>query len=82
MQSIRWIRHVLVNGTPCALEVMVGTQRMGDHCYARLNQDPEMWFSPASETRDEIVAEGRQLLYQRLAGAEIQNLDGTPYNWD
>jgi len=82
MPSIRWIRNVTVNGVRCTLEIMVGMQRIADRCYVRINQEPELWFTPVSDSRDELVKEAMQILYQRLQGAEVLNLDGTPFQWE
>ncbi|MDR2580403.1 MAG: hypothetical protein LBC85_05360 [Fibromonadaceae bacterium] len=82
MPSIRWIRNVTVNGVKCTLEVVVGMQHIADRCYVRINQEPELWFTPLSESRDEIVKEAMQILYQRLQGTEVLNLDGTPFQWE
>jgi hypothetical protein len=82
MPSIRWIRNVVVNGAKCSLEIMIGVQRIADRCYIRINQEPEMWFTPISDSRDEIVKEAMQILYQRLQGTAISNLDGTPFQWE
>ncbi|MCL2207938.1 MAG: hypothetical protein FWB90_07605 [Fibromonadales bacterium] len=82
MPSIRWIRYVIVNGVKCTLEIMVGMQRIADRCYVRINQEPELWFTPISESRDDVVKEAMQILYQRLQGSEILNLDGTPFQWE
>ncbi|MCL2281940.1 MAG: hypothetical protein FWC26_01320 [Fibromonadales bacterium] len=82
MPSIRWIRHVTVNGVKCTLEIMVGMQHIADRCYVRINQEPELWFTPISESRDEIVKEAMQILYQRLHDAEVLNLDGTSFLWE
>jgi len=82
MPSIRWIRNVTVNGSKCTLEIMVGVQHIADRCYVRINQEPELWFTPASDSRDEIVKEAMQILYQRLQGAEVLNSDGTPFQWE
>ncbi len=82
MASIRWIRNVTVNGSPCALEIMIGVQHIADRCYARINQDPEIWFAPVSESRNEVLAQGIQILWQRLQQADVRNLDGTAFSWE
>lgn len=82
MASIRWIRYVTVNGAKCTLEIMVGMQHIADRCYVRINQEPELWFTPIADSRDEIVAEAMQILYKRLEGAEVLNLEGTPFKWE
>lgn len=82
MPSIRWIRYVIVNGVKCTLEIMIGVQHIADRCYVRINQEPELWFTPISDSRDEIVKEAMQILYQRLQGAEVLNLDGTIFQWE
>jgi len=82
MPSIRWIRNVTVNGAKCTLEIMVGVQRIADRCYVRVNQEPELWFTPTADSRDEIVNEAMQILFKRLQGAEVLNLDGTPFQWE
>jgi hypothetical protein len=82
MPSIRWIRNVTVNGTNCTLEIMIGMQHIADRCYIRVNQEPELWFTPISDSRDDVVKEAVQILYQRLQGSEVLNLDGTPFQWE
>lgn len=82
MSSIRWIRNVVVSGKPCALEIMIGVQHIADRCYARINQEPEIWFSPQSELREEVLSQGMRILWQRLQGHDIVNLDGSPFQWE
>jgi hypothetical protein len=82
MPSIRWIRNVSVNGAKCTLEIMVGMQRIADRCYVRINQEPELWFVPISDSKDEVIREAMQILYQRLQGTEVLNSDGTPFQWE
>jgi hypothetical protein len=82
MPSIRWIRNVTVNGAKCTLEIVVGMQHIADRCYVRINHEPELWFNPSSESRDEIVREAMHILFQRLQGSEVLNLDGTPFQWE
>jgi len=82
MPSTRWIRNVTVNGSKCTLEIMFGVQRIGDRCYVRINQEPELWFTPVADSRDEIVNEAMQILFKRLQGSEVLNLDGTPFQWE
>lgn len=81
MRSIRWIQNVLIDGRPGALEVMVGVQTIADRCYVRVNQEPEFWFHPTSSVRQEIIAQGLELLRQQLANHQVTQLDGTPYTW-
>jgi hypothetical protein len=82
MPSFRWIRNVIVNGAKCSLEIVFGMQHIADRCYVRVDQEPELWFTPLSESRDDIVKEAMQILYQRLQGTEVLNLDGTPFQWE
>lgn len=82
MSSIRWIRNVTVNGQPCTLEIMIGVQHIADRCYARINQEPEIWFTAQSEFRDDVLAQGKQILWQRLQNVDTLNLDGTPFQWE
>jgi hypothetical protein len=82
MSSIRWIRNVTVNGTPCALEVMIGVQHIADRCYVRIGQEPEIWFVPQSEEREMVISQAVQILWQRLQNADVRNLDGTPFTWE
>lgn len=82
MSSIRWIRNVTVNGAPRALEIMIGVQHIADRCYARIDQEPEIWFAPRSESRDDVLAQGMQFLWLRLQDSDVRNLDGTPFQWE
>jgi len=61
---------------------MIGVQHIADRCYARINQEPEIWFSPQSELREEVLSQGMRILWQRLQGHDIVNLDGSPFQWE
>jgi hypothetical protein len=81
MSSIRWIRNVLIDGQASTIEIMLGAIKVGDRCYARINAEGEIWFTSMSESRSEIVSQGKELLQQALAGKSVQNPDGSDFNW-
>lgn len=79
--SIRWIRSVQVDGKPTTLEVLLGSAKIADKCYVRINQEDECWFHPASQDRDAILRQGIDLLKGRLQGRNIQASNGSAFLW-
>lgn len=79
--SIRWLRNIVVNGEKSALEVQIGDKKIGDKCYVRVNNEVEQWFANLATTRDDIIAQGIDLLKERLAGKTLTYPDGRPYDW-
>ncbi len=80
--SIRWIRNVLIDNEKSTIEIQVGDRKIGDKCYTRINQELEIWFENLHHDRNDIIAQGIDLLKRRLHGKNISNPDGSPYAWD
>jgi hypothetical protein len=79
--SLRWIRNVLVDGQKCTLEIQIGDRKIGDKCYTRLNTEVEMWFENIFDTRNDIIAQGIDILKKRLEQKQITYPDGRIYDW-
>ncbi len=79
--SIRWIRNVVVEGKPATLEVLLGDRTIADKCYIRLNKDEEIWFSPNTDNREEILLQGIDLLKNRLRGKNVLASNGSAFPW-
>jgi hypothetical protein len=79
--AIRWIRNVIIDGEKSTIEVQIGDTRIGDKCYTRVNSETERWFQNSSPVRDEIIAEGVDILRRRLASKNVTLPDGRPYDW-
>lgn len=79
--SIRWIRSVQVDGRPMTLEVMLGSSKIADKCYVRMNQDDEFWFHPSTERREAILQQGIEMLKQRLQGRQVNASNGSAFLW-
>ncbi len=80
--SLRWIRHVNVDGKATTLEVMLGNSRMADKCYVRIGSDDEFWFRPTTDTREAILDYGLLLLQEKLSGHHLTTPGGAPYHWN
>ena len=74
--AIRWIKNVNIDGVKGSLEIQLGDRKLGDKCYTRINADIEQWFDNISDTRDDIIAQGLDILRQRLAGRQVTILTG------
>jgi hypothetical protein len=79
--SIRWIRNVLLEGEKATLEIQLGDFRIGDKCYTRINNEVEQYFDNLNESRDDIVAQGLDILKRRLEGKTVTYPDGRDYDW-
>ncbi|MFP4163813.1 MAG: hypothetical protein ACLFQB_02255 [Chitinispirillaceae bacterium] len=79
--SIRWIRNVLIDGEKSTVEIQIGDKRIGDKCYTRVNEELEEWFENIYSTRDDIIAQGVDILKKRLDGKNITYPDGQTYDW-
>ena len=79
--SIRWIRNVIIDGQKSIIEVQIGDRRIGDKCYTRVNADTERWFENIYDNRDDIIAQGIDLLRKQLEGSQITYPDGNEYDW-
>lgn len=79
--SIRWFRNVIVDEVKSTIEIQIGDKKIGDKCYTRINQEVEAWFQNYHQERDDIIAQGIDILKRRLTNRTITNPDGTPYEW-
>jgi hypothetical protein len=79
--SIRWIRNVIIDGNKTTLEIQLGDKKIGDKCYTRTGTDMEEYFFNNGGTRDEIVAQGRDILKKRCKAMKITYPDGREYDW-
>jgi hypothetical protein len=79
--SIRWLRNVLIEGEKSTVEIQLGDRHIGDKCYARVNNEPERWFKNFFDSRDEIIAQGIDMLKQWLKGKAVTYPDGRDYDW-
>lgn len=79
--SIRWIRSVQVDGRPATLEVMLGSSKISDKCYVRLNGEDESWFHPRTDNREAVLQQGIDLLKTRLQGRQVTASNGSAFTW-
>jgi hypothetical protein len=79
--SIRWIKNIIVDGAKSMIEVQIGDRRIGDKCYTRLNTETESWFQNRSDNREEIIAQGIDILSKRLERKKVTYPDGRPFDW-
>lgn len=79
--SIRWIKNVVIDGEKSTLEIQLGDKKIGDKCYTRISNDVESYFNNISETRDEIISEGVDILKKKLEGKKVTYPDGRDYDW-
>jgi len=79
--SIRWLRNVVIDGEKSTVEIQVGDRHIGDKCYTRINDEVEAWFDNYYDGRGEIIAQGVDILRNRLAGKTLTYPDGRPYDW-
>jgi hypothetical protein len=79
--AIRWMKNVIIDGEKGSIEIQLGDRKLGDKCYTRINNEIELWFDNISDTRDDIIAQGLDILKQRLDGKKINGVNGFPYDW-
>ncbi len=79
--SIRWIRNVVIDGEKTTIEVQLGDKKIGDKCYTRISNDVEQYFNNVYESRDDIIAQGVDILKRRLEGKTVGYPDGRDYDW-
>jgi hypothetical protein len=79
--SIRWIKNILIDNEKCTIEIQVGDRRIGDKCYTRINSETELWFENIYDTRNDIIAQGIDILKQRLASKTVTYPNGREYDW-
>lgn len=79
--SIRWMRNVVINSAKSTIEIQLGDKKIGDKCYFRIGNEIELWFDNISEQREDIIAQGIDLLKERLQDKNVTYPDGTVYDW-
>ncbi len=79
--SIRWIRNVVIDGEKTTIEVQLGDKKIGDKCYTRISNEVELYFNNVYESRDDIIAQGADILKRRLEGKTVSYPDGRDYDW-
>ena len=78
--SIRWIKNVVIDEEKSTIEIQLGDKKIGDKCYTRISNDVESYFNNISETRDEIIAQGIDILKKKLEGKKVTYPDGRDYD--
>ena len=79
--SIRWVQNILIDKEKSMIEVQIGDRRIGDKCYTRINTELERWFQNVSDNREDIIAQGIDILKKRLEGRTVAYPDGRPFDW-
>ena len=79
--SIRWVKNLLINGEKSTIEIQIGDKKIGDKCYIRINHETEIWFENISDTRNDIIAQGIDMLRKRLESRSVTYPGGTDYDW-
>ncbi len=79
--SIRWIKNVVIDGEKSTIEIQLGDKKIGDKCYTRISNELEAYFNNLSEVRDDIIAQGIDILKKRLEGKKVCYPDGSDYGW-
>lgn len=82
MSSIRWIRNILVDGMPCTIEIQIGSNHISDKCYARIDNEPEFYFTPYDDTREGVIQAGVEYLRKHFIGRTLTLPDGQAFLWD
>jgi hypothetical protein len=81
VMAIRWMKNVLIEGAKGAIEIQLGDRKLGDKCYTRIGNEVEQWFDNVSDTRDDIIAQGLDILKRRLGGKKVLYPNGNAYDW-
>ena len=79
--AIRWMKNVVIDDGKCTLEIQLGDRKLGDKCYTRINNEVEQWFENISDTRDDIIQQGLDILKRRLEGKSVKYPNGERYDW-
>jgi hypothetical protein len=79
--AIRWMKNVIIDNVKSTIEVQLGDRKLGDKCYTRINNEIEQWFDNFSDTREDVIAQGLDILKQRLEGKTVTTQSGTAYDW-
>jgi hypothetical protein len=68
--SIRWVTNVVIDGVKSVIESQLGDRAIGD-----------TWFDNISDSREDIIAQGLDILKRSCAAATVTYPDGRPYDW-
>jgi hypothetical protein len=79
--SIRWAKNVVIDGVKSVIEIQLGDRIIGDKCYTRIGTEVEKWFDNISDSREDVIAQGLDILKRRCAGRAVTCPDGRPYDW-
>jgi hypothetical protein len=79
--AVRWMKNLMIDGSKSTIEIQLGDRKLGDKCYTRVNNEIERWFENFSDLRDDILAQGLDILKQRLEDKSVTYQNGTPYDW-
>jgi hypothetical protein len=79
--SIRWAKNVVVDGVKSVIEIQLGDRVIGDKCYTRIGTEIEKWFDNISDSREDVIAQGLDILKHRLSPKGVTYPDGRPYDW-
>lgn len=79
--SIRWIKNLIIDGEKSTIEIQVGDKKIGDKCYTRINSEVECWFENIYDSRNDIIAQGLDILKKRLESKKVTYPDGRLYDW-
>ena len=58
--SLRWIRNIIVDGEKLTLEIQLGSKRIGDKCFTRVNKEVESWYNVPFFDRNQVLEEGKK----------------------
>jgi hypothetical protein len=79
--SIRWAKNVVIDGAKSVIEIQLGDRVIGDKCYTRIGTEVEKWFDNISDSREDVIAQGLDILKRRCAVKAVTYPDGRPYDW-
>ncbi len=79
--SVRWIKNVIIDNEKTTIEVQIGDKKIGDKCYTRISNETEVYFNNVYDSRNDIIAQGLDILQRRLEGKNVTYPDGTEYDW-
>jgi hypothetical protein len=79
--AIRWMKNVIIDSRKSTIEIQLGDRKLGDKCYTRINSEVEQWFENLSDSREDIILQGLDILKRRLEGKSVLYPNGTDYDW-
>jgi hypothetical protein len=79
--SIRWAKNVVIDGAKSVIEIQLGDRIIGDKCYTRIGTEVEKWFDNISDSREDVIAQGLDILKRRCLARAVTHPDGRPYDW-